>query len=594
MSLRDTFNDSAFRYKFDLDPPAFSEDSYVYECTTGKSSRMSADFMNLAGDVRFTAKFSMNQANVPNYLQLMHDFYTKDVTKQNFGCNLLNELFSFTNGYALGRDENNLKDKPGVLITCCNSVSDIYKLMYKETADSPHYFYHINFTNGLPRNIHADDRKAFKKVVFDLSKQVNEIIHELVSTEMYKSKEYSESVRNKFRNMFYTWKDKKPVLRYYDLRLGILPSIVPKWYESLSIVNANTILLPDGLSSQFSNFGAKPENRKPIRWYPFHTLDEYSYTYDDETTKKYIIHEGFDHTNKENENDNESMSLYNAVNVVSSNKDLQKALIEGRTDFVYNDYTTMKLSLESCLSNVTELGASFKATSYPPVYAKDKQGVLDYRETIITDDDARKLYIGKNENQNATDLLTTHQVITNKLLDIDVETYDSRAKAVSDTYYLQTFDDSKLLATESVIDDLSFYDNTGNATDYKSLTFAQISTESYEVGSSGLKSAGEFYTDKTDFGFRFVDGESEFKTKIFDANDLFVKETEYKPSIQYDVIYPQYSHGKVDFQPGAGDDLYRLQALRQIPVDFGFPDNSNIFRLNILLIRPQAAELHSV
>ena len=590
-SLRDTFNDSAFRYKFDLDPPAFSKDSYVYKCTTGKSARMSADFMNLAGDVGFIAKFSTNKDNVPNYLQLMHDLYTKEVTDQNFGCNLLNELFSFTNGYVLAGDEKD-EEKPNVLITCCSSVSDIYKLMYKNNPKMDHSFYHINFTNGLPRNIHKDNRKAFRKVVFDLSKQVNEIIHELVSTEMYRSKEYSQSVRDKFRNMFYTWKDKNtPVLRYYDLRLGILPSIVPKWYDFLSIVNADTMLLPDGLSSQFSNFGATEKDRKPIRWYPFHTFDPYSYTCKDE---KYTMHEGFDHTNKENENDNKSISLYNVINDVNSDTALETALITGRTDItIPPTYTTTKLSLESCLSNVTELGANFKATSYPPVYAKDKKGVVDYREINIKDNNARKLYIGKNGNQNATDLLTTHQVVTNQLLEIPVEAYNQLDKNVTDAYYLQTFDDSKLLTTESVIDDFSFYDNTGNATKYKQLTFAQVSNEVYDVGSLGLTPVSNSYYGESDLGFRFVDGESDFKTKVFTANDLFVKETVYKPSIQYSVLYPKYSSGKIDFQTGISEDLYRLQSLRQVGVDFGFPNGSNIFRLNTTYLTNEIHTLSS-
>lgn len=251
------------------------------------SRAQSAYSINTIGDYNYIATVPYNMNFRPNYVGTLYENGKLNADTDN-GINVMRELLSFA---------NNVEKKETVKDTIswgfCRGVGDIYKNLYlnkdqQQVADS----YYINFTNGMPYDL---SQHQFEKLHMDVVKEFNEIIHHAIETGQTAATEhYSASLTDLWRKMFFNGKS----ARFHVLDTGMLPSAVDMcyklaglnttWKDDLEYISAGKFFLPDGVDgSQFTGIkGTK-------RWYPFYTPAPYQYYYDG---KQFIKDTGFDHT----------------------------------------------------------------------------------------------------------------------------------------------------------------------------------------------------------------------------------------------------------------------------------------------------------
>ena len=264
-------------------------------------------FINIAGNYKVSCVVPLEKNAPPNYIGMLSE---QNALKNTF----IDDLLSFTSNSITekvkkkemnpitGKEEEKEVDVKK-RFNCTGSTSNMYRKLYRDEPDSSRTR-GINFTQGMPYDIHLP---AVQKIHAEICEKLNDIIDYIIATGQTVNNDniYNNTLTEKMLRLFYNTKE---LPKYYDLRLGILPSAInfikkdmnPEkiqgFMDDIDSIQAGRRFIPAGRSSQF--LGDVSED-KHLYWYPFNTTDRYSYRFDDTATtvdtQRYIQHNGFNH-----------------------------------------------------------------------------------------------------------------------------------------------------------------------------------------------------------------------------------------------------------------------------------------------------------
>ena len=496
---------------------AATEDAKLYSFTAGGLS--TSEFVNIAGNYKYSCIVPKANGMPPNYIGVLKE--------NNALKGFIDELYSFTESMPIYEEKETEKKKLGE-INCTRAAKSLYAKAYGTDEDKNPRAYRINFTDGMPYNLRD---LALREVHMDITKQLNSIIDYAIATGQTASTEnYDDVLKSRFLNMFFT-ESGKP--RYYALRTGILPSAISyarylqakekndsiqftthykDFEEEIDHLEKGLHFIPIGRSSQFLQT-EKADQR--LFWYPFSSKNPYSYKYDtsgNTTDKhKYVINEGFNHYNLDN-NSGEDKAQASALKTVLNSISMETKEID---DTLAGGHKTV-LSYKSCLSDIPAPRQILVTDSYNTMSKVKKNGkeTLCYKGNLtetIKDIDSWANIKDSNNNYIMHPLLN-YSGYKKDYLNVAAENYGSKitegAIRVDDSsdpeelaYYNTGF---KFQAETIALNRMNFYSTNKNdkSVDPYALEFGTISRDLYTVtnGSNKLKLNTNKYVKRDTFG----------------------------------------------------------------------------------------------
>lgn len=474
-------------------------------------------FVNIAGNYKLSCVVPIAKGLPPNYIGMLRE--QKALNDTTF----IYDLLSFTSHCVTEEETRETVNNEGKVeetkenvtkcINCTSTARELYRKMYKH-GDVLSNTRCINFTQGMPYTIHSP---ALEKIHAEICEKLNDIIDYIIATgqTVNNNNTYNETLTTKMLRLFYT---ESELPKYYDLRLGILPSAInfikksmgskENYTEDIDELKAGKRFIPAGRGPQFLDNADKNTH---LYWYPFNTKDPYSYTYDysAETldTQYYIQHLGFNHyLFKGTDKDPDGLEAKFQAEVVNSTPGLTSILNSGFVGLAKRCPTV--LSYESSLTDQPAVSAiqilhsengrrNNKQTPQKECIGKTSdtiKAITNWAHPRINDQwvlhpllnsdnkDKKYLYI-KTENYDTKDpFMTKAAVIASDENKNEFEKmlyYNTGATFTPETYTVD-----RLNFYSSIIDDnhLNTFEKSCNVYD---LEFAEITSALYDFSETG-------------------------------------------------------------------------------------------------------------